>query len=278
MVTAKVLLHEANKSFSSVTIFEKGSSIGGVWSKERIYPGLASNSPALTYEIPGFPYRESLRRCGAHVEANDINAYLHAFAQSYDLVKHVKLNSEIRVVKWNRDRQRWCIRGSNENGKFEAFFKYLVICNGLYHEKSVPPSLNLANSSSAPRIFHSADMGNPHIRKELSASSNTVIVGAGKSAIDLATIIARGDWAVDRQSKPAVTLIYRRPHWLSPRAILGGVVNFERILFSRFLVSQRFHDLFPAHLTFPSRMHGFRLHGIQMHFTPGLQGASWEDG
>lgn len=236
LVTAKVLLHETDDAFSIITIFEKQPSLGGVWSRERIYPGLASNSPALTYEIPGFQYPDDVRKVGAHVEAEDINAYLCAFAETHGLKSHVKFNSEVQDVSWHAETRRWLIRGRDNSGDFQSYFKFLVVCNGLYHEKNIPGLPRQGPPKTWPRIFHSADVGDPDVRHALSNSVHTLIVGAGKSAIDLATLIATGAWSDDRRS-PKVSLLYKRPHWLSPRSILGGMIYFERLLFSRFLVS-----------------------------------------
>lgn len=235
LVTAKVLLHESNSAFPSVTVFEKQSDLGGVWSQERIYPGLASNSPTLTYEIPGFQYPEKLRKAGSHVEASDVNAYLRAFSDRYHLEKHIKFNSEVTDISWDPKSQRWSIHGFDSGGMFGAKFRYLVVCNGLYHSRNFPAVVNCADGPT-PNILHSADVGVPEIRNTLTSSKHTLVVGAGKSAIDLATMLASGNWSTGTEASPQVTLLYQRPHWLSPRAIMGGVIYFERILFSRFLV------------------------------------------
>ncbi|KAF2462743.1 FAD/NAD(P)-binding domain-containing protein [Lindgomyces ingoldianus] len=234
LVTAKTFLCDSSNFFSSITVFEKDSGIGGVWSENRIYPGLASNSPALTYEIPGFPYPEHLRKIGGHVKAADINAYLRAFAKSYDLTRHISFNSHVTDITWIETDQKWRVKGKNFNGEFERAFRFLVVCNGMYHEKNIPAIARQARGESLPKVFHSADVGDPKIQKILSDSSHTLVVGAGKSAIDLATMIASGAWSPNTVS-PQVTLIYKRPHWLSPRRMLRGTICFEQLLFSRFV-------------------------------------------
>lgn len=35
---------------ASFIVFEKGSSLGGVWAKDKIYPGLKTNNHFRTYE------------------------------------------------------------------------------------------------------------------------------------------------------------------------------------------------------------------------------------
>ena len=217
-----------------MTVFEKNTGLGGVWSADRIYPGLTSNSPALTYEIPGFQFPEHIRRYGSHVKAEDINTYLHTFADQYDLKQHIQFNSLVESVRWNKESKRWISQGRFERKHFEKSFKYLVICNGMYQEANLPPVAR-SWSSFGLKVYHSADVGDPSIRTALSVSRHTLVIGAGKSAIDLATMIAGAAWNQKNPKTPEVTLLYKRPHWLSPRAMLRGAINFERLLFSRFL-------------------------------------------
>ncbi|KAF2791053.1 FAD/NAD(P)-binding domain-containing protein, partial [Melanomma pulvis-pyrius CBS 109.77] len=244
LVTAKVLLHDTNHSFSDITVFEKSRSLGGVWSQDRIYPGLASNSPALTYEIPGFQFPDKLRKYGSHVKAEDINVYLSAFAQEYNLEQHISFNSLVQDVSWSSDTQRWRISVQRDGDRDSVKeFKFLVVCNGMYHQPNIPtiptiPSQSQSSlSSPMPKIYHSANVGEQEIRTSLANSENTLVIGAGKSAIDLATMIARGEWSSNKRNNnpPSVTLLYKRPHWLSPRSIVRGTIYFERLLFSRFL-------------------------------------------
>ncbi|KAF1996431.1 FAD/NAD(P)-binding domain-containing protein [Amniculicola lignicola CBS 123094] len=234
LVTAKVLLRETENAFDSVTVFEKDSDLGGVWSENRIYPGLASNSPALTYEIPGFEYPEHLRAYGSHVKAADIHAYFRAYADHFDIKRHVQLQHLVEDVSWNEKTQRWTVKGKNTSGDFSQSFKFLVVCNGMYHEKNLPAVASDFNGTG-PGMHHSADVGSPEVRKALATSDHAVVVGAGKSALDLATMIAKGDWVGKREKTPQVTLLYKKAHWLSPRAMLRESTYFERILFSRFV-------------------------------------------
>lgn len=170
------------------------------------------------------------------MEADNINTYINTFAETYNLRSHVRFRSEVNDVSWIPESQSWRILGVDEDGEFENHFKFVIVCNGLYHSKNIPKVAHCTALNSVPMIFHSADVGNPDTRRVLSTSRHTLVVGAGKSAIDLATMIAKGTWAKERESTPQVTLVYKRPHWLSPRSILMGAVYFERVLFSRFLV------------------------------------------
>lgn len=175
--------------------------------------------------------------------------YLSAFTQQFDLERHISFNSLVDDVSWGSDTQRWRIRVKRDgDGDMIKEFKFLVVCNGMYHQPNIPNILTVpsqSQSSLSSRIYHSADVGDPEIRMSLAKSEHTLVVGAGKSAIDLATMIARGEWSSNKRSNnpPRVTLLYKRPHWLSPRSIVRGTIYFERLLFSRFLVCSHYYLL-----------------------------------
>lgn len=236
LVTAKVLLHASDKSFTSVTIYEKGTTLGGVWALDRIYDGLTTNSPLLTYEIPDFPYPKDLRVTGAHASAQSVNAYLHAYAHTYDLEERIKFRTLVQDVSWNPRDSTWLVVGTSDGESFRQSFGYVVVCVGLYHTSLNPFSDDMISKYTGD-VFHSSEMGQSWVRAKLATCQRITVVGAGKSALDLAAILAKGQWIPNCASTPKVTLVYRKPHWLSPRKIIRGTVAFERILFSRFVVS-----------------------------------------
>ncbi len=239
-MTAKVLLHNSEHFFTSVKVYEQNSCPGGVWAANKIYDGLTTNSPLLTYEIPDFPYPKDIRSSGVHVRAQDVNAYFNAYARTYDLNKCIQYDTRVLDASWDAENRVWSVSAQSPNGTVKKDFSYIVVCVGLYHQSHEPLGASL-RSRYKGNIFHSSDVGNGKVRKALADCSAVTVVGAGKSAIDLATLMAKAKWSeskTDAPSAPVVTLVYRRPHWLSPRKILRGTIPFEQVLFSRFVVCQ----------------------------------------
>lgn len=229
-------MHDSGSFFHSVTVFEKNTDLGGVWAQNRIYDGLTTNSPLLTYEIPGFPYPEEMRKTGTHVKAQDVNAYLNAYAERYDLTSRIKYGIDVEDVSWDTGHSRWAVRCTDATKTFTADFSHIVVCTGLYHSSHMPLSKS-ASSQFNGHIWHSSNISDPEVQHMLGTSEDVVVVGAGKSALDLATRIAQGWWSEPKSHvAPAVKLVYRRPHWLAPRKILQRTIPFEKILFSRFVV------------------------------------------
>ena len=235
-MTAKVLLHASDDPFSCLTIYEKGSTLGGVWASDRIYDGLTTNSPILTYEIPDFPYEDHLRVVGAHASAQNVNAYLHSYVDAFGLRERIQYRTLVEDVSWDPEDSTWVVSGTSNGEEFCQSFGYVVVCVGLYHT-SLNPLKEHMTSQYAGNIVHSSEIGEAHVREKIATSRRVTVVGAGKSALDLATIVAKGQWTLNGGVTPAVTLVYRKPHWLSPRKIARGNVEFEKVLFSRFVVS-----------------------------------------
>ena len=232
------MLNDSNSFFDSVTIFEKNTTLGGVWSSNQIYKGLTTNSPLLTYEIPGYPYPQNVRTSSAHVPAQDVSQYLQAYAKEYDVADHIQYQTLVDDVSWDPSCSTWAVKGSSDAGKFLRHFSHIVICVGLYHTNSTPLTSSQV-ARYAGNVYHTSDVGDHNVQKALTSSRKVVIAGAGKSALDVATLLARGKWKIGVQNVPDITLVYRRPHWLSPRRMIRRTIPFERLLFSRFVVKPR---------------------------------------
>lgn len=237
-------MYDSGSFFHSVEIFEKNTDLGGVWARNRIYEGLTTNSPLLTYEIPGFPYPEELRKAGSHVKAQDVNSYLTAYAERFDLTRRIRFDCHVEDVSWDTRHSMWVVRCQEATRAFTKDFSHIVVCTGLYHSSHMPLSKSQTLQFNG-HIWHSCDVSSPAVQRMLGTSQSVVVVGAGKSALDLATLVAQGRCsAPTSHGAPAVKLVYRRPHWLAPRKIFQNSVSFEKVLFSRFVVSTlSFHGL-----------------------------------
>nr|UUG60172.1 flavin-binding monooxygenase [Mycoleptodicus sp. DH-2022a] len=234
LAAAKVLAEDA--SFDSITIYDKADDIGGVWNKHQIYDGLTTNSPLFTFEFPDWKYPEHMRKTGVHIPAQDVHNYLHEYAEKFGLLSLVKFQTEVKKIDWDEKSQSWKVDGVNPSGPFQSSFTHLVVCTGMYHTPE--PVLQPAEVEKFKgKVFHSSEMGNADVRKAIVKSKKVVVLGAGKSAIDIATLIANNQWGEKEDQAPKVTLLYRRPHWLSPRKIISGLFYFELILFCRFVLS-----------------------------------------
>jgi dimethylaniline monooxygenase (N-oxide forming) len=221
LVSAKVL---RNDGFE-VTVFEKESTIGGVWAESRAYPGLRSNNPCEAYTFSDFDFPES---ADEFPTAGQIRAYLEAYAGHFGLWPHIRLQTRVlsvsrRETASGKSHPGFRVRVRPLNGsdsdKIETFdFDFVVICNGVFSEPFVPDIKG--SDQYEGTVLHSSQFTD----KDIVHGKRTIVVGAGKSALDCATFAA--------EYAESTTLVFRKPHWMIPRYF--GKTRVDDLLFNRF--------------------------------------------
>jgi cation diffusion facilitator CzcD-associated flavoprotein CzcO len=96
---------------------------------------------------------------------------------------------------------------------------FVVVCTGTFSEPLVPEIPGSERFSGT--VVHSSEATDP----ALVVGKRVVVVGAGKSALDCAA------WATEHAQR--CTLVFRAPHWMSPRMLPGGIPN-DRLVMGRY--------------------------------------------
>lgn len=212
LVSAKVLKHDG----FDVTVFEKESTVGGVWAKSRAYPGLRSNNPKEAYAFSDFDYPES---ADDFPKAGQILSYLQSYSTNFNLDSHIHLETEVVSVGRCEPGFRVKIRPADQSDKNESqIFDHVVICNGVFSNPHIPEVQG--REIFKGDIVHSSQFTN----REMIRGKRVVVVGAGKSALDCAACAA--------EHAASSTLVFRKPHWMIPRRF--GDTRVDYILFNRF--------------------------------------------
>lgn len=221
---------EVNPS-AKVAILESAGSTGGVWAKERIYPGLKSNNLLGGYEYSDFPLDEKTFgvKQGEHIPGSVLHNYFEKYAEHFDIYRRIRFNTKVESAD-RRDNGGWILSFTRSDGTGERnqlLAHKLVISTGLTSEPFVP---NLAGSDSfdAP-IYHAKYL---HERtKETFKANNVVIIGGSKSAYDAAYAHASAgvqvDWVI-RESGHG-------PGWMSPALVTPLKKKLEQLVGVRFL-------------------------------------------
>ncbi|KAH7112856.1 hypothetical protein B0J11DRAFT_542097 [Dendryphion nanum] len=196
-----------------LTILDDGSTVGGVWSVSRIYPGLVADSPRGLFEYSDLSMldedvfasnqkAQAEKRAGQqHVQAieteqtldtkkrygpirgEEIHNYLHKYAEKYDLLRRIKFQS--RVVKAERIRRSdaspdgWRLTMSSGE---EMECNKLIIASGLFSQPFTPKVPGLTSFSGLS--IHSQDLGQQHPRLSDPSIESVTIVGSCKSAVE----------------------------------------------------------------------------------------------
>ncbi|NBE56915.1 NAD(P)-binding protein, partial [Streptomyces boluensis] len=89
IVTAKVLLENG----FDVTVFDKYQQVGGIWSAEGCYDGLANQSALRIFEFADLPNRLHF------ASAVDTQRYLENYAETFGVLDRVRPGTEVISIR-----------------------------------------------------------------------------------------------------------------------------------------------------------------------------------
>lgn len=219
LVAAKVLEHDG----FDVTVFEKKPTIGGVWAPSRAYVGLCTNNPRKAYAFSDFRYPET---SDEFPTAGQVFEYLKSYVEHFGLESHLSLSTEVlsvaRRTEGNGSHPGFRVTVRPVDGSADAethAFDFVVICNGVFSEPCVPQLEGQERFGGS--LIHSSQM----VDRDMLSGKRVVVVGAGKSALDCASMAAR--------EAASSTLVFRKPHWMLPRYFPGDT-RVDDVFFTRF--------------------------------------------
>jgi dimethylaniline monooxygenase (N-oxide forming) len=220
--TAKVL-----KSFGfEVTVFEKASDVGGVWSASRRYPGLTTQNPRTTYALSDFPMPESYPEWPS---GEQVQAYLEGYAAHFGLTQHLLLDTEVQRASFDEAREQWTVVGRRRPSEpqragsefLSLTFDYLVVCNGIFSEPFVPSYPGADDFElNGGQVLHTSEFH----RQQDAEGKHVVVVGYGKSSCDVASAVS--------EVSTSTTVVARELIWKVPKH-LGELLNFKFLLLTR---------------------------------------------
>ncbi|KAF9009108.1 FAD/NAD(P)-binding domain-containing protein [Hymenopellis radicata] len=140
-----------------LTIIDAHKTLGGVWSQDRIFPGMIADSPSGLFDFSDLPMQE---KDWQDIPASKVYEYLSQYADHFNLRARMCLG--VRVVKCTKKEEHWLVNlDSNE----EIVCDKLIVATGL------------ASDAYMPDIPRSEFIGPGGMR-------NVTVYGGCKSAID----------------------------------------------------------------------------------------------
>ena len=196
----------------SFTILEKASRLGGTW-RDNTYPGAACDSPSFLY-CYSFEQKTDWSRKWA--PQPEILADLEHCAQKYDLLPHIRFDTEVAGARFDAAAGVWRIRTVG-GGSLEA--EVVVSAVGQLNRPAVPDIPGLERFGGVR--FHSARWQHEHDLR----GKRVAVVGNAASAIQFIPQIA-----------PAVARLHvfqRSANWMIPKNDRAYSARATR-LFARF--------------------------------------------
>ncbi|EJF61517.1 FAD/NAD(P)-binding domain-containing protein [Dichomitus squalens LYAD-421 SS1] len=200
LITAYTLLRDGFE----VQVLTRDAEAGGVWSQDRIYPGLFLNNVHGEYRLSPMEMSPLVERSDVRLGGQDLNKYTTAFASTF-LKGKIEYGIEVHRIRRGPAGSGWQLEVLNRSTALPETRLYdrLVLCTGGCSAGFVPESLSPSAASAAGFhriVCHSVDFGRK--RAELLASvpeiglepsrtiPSIVVVGGGKSAQDICTYLA----------------------------------------------------------------------------------------
>ncbi|MEU4446906.1 NAD(P)/FAD-dependent oxidoreductase [Actinosynnema sp. NPDC050801] len=239
IVAAKVLLENG----FDVTVLDKYERVGGIWSPGGCYDGLANQAALPLFEFADLPNRLHF------ASAVDCQRYLEDYAGAFGVLARLRPATEVISVRPVDGPGRvgasgWLVESRPTGGggapvRREAF-DHVVVASGAHHHVQVPEWTG--REAFRGTVLHAND-----VRAGAFTGKRVVVVGGGKSALDLATRAAR--------EASSATLVQRKVNWMIPERVLLGTVGYKWILFTRLgeALLPRYHD--PACVRPIDRLH-----------------------
>ncbi|MEU4121984.1 flavin-containing monooxygenase [Streptomyces virginiae] len=183
------------EGITEFVVLERAGSVGGTW-RDNSYPGCACDVPSHLYSFSFAPNPDWPRSFSGQPH---IRAYLEHVADTFGLRPHIRLDSEVRMMRWDESELRWEIETAQ--GEFTA--DVVVSATGPLSEPKLPEIPGLAGFPG--KVFHSARWDHDYDLR----GKRVAVIGTGASAIQIVPAIAPD---VQR-----LTLFQRTPAWVMPR-------------------------------------------------------------
>ncbi|KAL8687028.1 MAG: hypothetical protein Q9218_006687 [Villophora microphyllina] len=234
---------------AKVIALESAHSVGGVWSEERMYPGLRTNNLYGTLEYSDYPMDEITFgvEAGKFMPGPAIHKYLRSYAEEFDIHRRIRFGAWVQTVE-RKSSEAWLIHysqshsrsvngagGATDNDVDQAqkqiLTKKIVISTGLTSEPFIP-HIPGSDTFNAP-LFHAKYLlDNFGDSSSFSpAISKPVIYGSAKSAYDAAYAYSSHGISVDwiiRESGHG-------PVWMAPIYVTPLKKRLDHLVGVRFL-------------------------------------------
>ena len=209
---------------ANMIILDSTDSVGGVWSSDRLYPGLKTNNLLGSYENPDLSMSTEafeVKRA-QHIPGPVVHNYLNSFAEHFDLLRLVLYRHNVDRIEEQAlhspgNWQLTVTRPSSTGGISEVVqftTDKLVIAAGVTAYANMP-SYHGSKLFKAP-IFHAKEFRQR--QGLLQTAKRVVVCGGAKSAWDgvyaYATSGVQVDWVIRKSGKG--------PCWMAPAFAADG--------------------------------------------------------
>ncbi|WP_247232557.1 SidA/IucD/PvdA family monooxygenase [Telluribacter sp. SYSU D00476] len=173
------------RGVSNVDVFERYDDIGGTWNKNLRYHGLQIHGNMTVTSFDGLPYSTDRDIQGGKVMAEEVERYIHRFADANRLRSYVQFNSNVDSVDYNSANKKGTIRITDtltgeqrESGPYD-----MVIWASMAAFGDVP-TIKGAEKFMGKQL-HTIQYKTADFNDIIDNNKKVIIVGGGKAACDV---------------------------------------------------------------------------------------------
>lgn len=173
-----------------VLVIDESPSIGGVWSRERIYPSLYAQVGLGLFEYSSTPMKGDGITGDRYIPGKTIHEYLTTFAEQNGLSEHIRLNTTVQRVS----------KDSTGSWTLELDDLSFIKCSKLIWAggaTSGPFMPAIPRNGFDRKVIHSSEIGANLELLHDPAVKRVTIIGAAKSAYDTMFTFAKAGKTVD---------------------------------------------------------------------------------
>jgi cation diffusion facilitator CzcD-associated flavoprotein CzcO len=187
---------------TNLLIIDDGKTIGGVWSRERIYPGLHAQISHPLFEYSFYPMVDPVLSPDGFISGESIHEYLVSFAREYHLLPRVRLQTRAINVCRGSSGDGWLLTvkgplpGHGDEKQYQVFCDRLIYATGANSSAVMPhwPCVGFEKP-----VLHSLETKD-HLEYIKDHVERATVVGRGKSAYDAVyQLLSTGkkvDWVI----------------------------------------------------------------------------------
>ncbi|EMD67133.1 hypothetical protein COCSADRAFT_135788 [Bipolaris sorokiniana ND90Pr] len=216
---------------ASILVLDKSQSIGGVWAKDRLYPGLHTNNHFRTFEFSDLPMdTEGFDLVDGHIPGEHVNKYLHSYVETFNLAKHIRLETSVKSAV-DQGPMGWMLTVSRYTNSTETDYQIealrLVVATGLTSEPLMP-KLDGKETFGAP-IYHSSEFAKAE--GGLGPYKKIALLSGAKFSWDIAYAYASAgvqvDWIIRESGHGPCWMM---PNRLTPLRIIPELLIQTRLI------------------------------------------------
>ncbi|ETS73528.1 hypothetical protein PFICI_14474 [Pestalotiopsis fici W106-1] len=218
---------------ASMLVLDSAKSVGGVWAKERLYPGLKTNNLLGSYEFSDFPMSPGRFdvRPGEHISGDAVHDYLEQFANHFGIASRLRLGHTVESAEL-LDSGDWLLQVVSVDLKpsrppiERVIARKMVVATGLTSKPYIPTfsGQDLFNRD----LFHAKELSQRS--NSLKQAKHVVVIGGNKSAWDACFSVAEAGAQAHMIIRPSGG----GPSWVWPVLFSPLKLSIQRLASTRF--------------------------------------------